>query len=229
MKAEIVAGCELDAAVAKAIELQGELVGSPAWAFVVDAKVHRDHFGLPDTRLSNSTYRNGVVGDSWNPSTDANAAFEAAKKAGLIDAEHFDLYYNREQGWMVIQSFYESSAGRRGLKTPALAICAAVLKFVKEQQPKVPPVEFKPRWFKSKFPGDSRRWFIFEPDGDVWIRSYPDCGIQNLGEDSRNEMLAGEGEIVDEPFPTDLRINVDFARCWKMIDGKPVRKSDGEK
>lgn len=148
MKVEIVAGCELDAAVAKAIGLQGELVGSPPWAFVVDAKVHRDHFGLPDTRLSNSTYRNGVVGDSWNPSTDANAAFEAADKFGLWKCrlnvgppENARGLLCRGGKWYVVNftndatpycvlsggGAFDAPGRDDGYDQPELAICAAIL------------------------------------------------------------------------------------------------------
>ena len=42
-------------------------------------------------------------------------AIKAAKKVGLLDAEHFDLYHNRHQGWMVLQSIYEISEGDAAL------------------------------------------------------------------------------------------------------------------
>lgn len=96
MKVEIVAGPELNAAVAEKCGLNSI-----------------DVLGL----------------SSFDPSNDVDAAIKAAKKVGLLDAEHFDLYHNRHQGWMVLQSIYEISEGRRGFETIALAICAAVLSY----------------------------------------------------------------------------------------------------
>lgn len=76
-----------------------------------------------------------------------------------------------------------------------------------------------PRMFKDKF-GSTRRWFVFEPDGDVWIRIYPDMGIQNINMVMRESDLSIE--VTDEPFP-DLFINDDFENDWRMQDGKPAQ------
>lgn len=78
-----------------------------------------------------------------------------------------------------------------------------------------------PRQFRDKF-GSTRRWFVFEPGGDVWIRLYPDLGIQNVGMIMNESEFSTESEITDEPLP-ELFISDDFTDEWELRDGKPAR------
>jgi len=119
MSNELEAGPELDAAVAKAIGLSGTLHGDPVWAFIVDPREHRDLFGVE--RLTNSTWGgDGLVGDNWSPSTDLNAAFEAAEKCPGSDSIHVEREPNLT--WYAnIGGSYECGP------TACVAICRAIL------------------------------------------------------------------------------------------------------
>jgi hypothetical protein len=70
--------------------------------------------------------------EPWSPSTDLNAAFAAAEKVGLL-ADDRVLFRHRNPDHWVIWGDYDGSEFARGT-TPALAICAAILKLKEETQ-----------------------------------------------------------------------------------------------
>jgi hypothetical protein len=131
MSNELEAGPELDAAVARAIGVPSHWFHDNA---VMCGCFDRDHFFRP----RNERHSLNGIEVQWSPSTDLNAAFEAAEKCGLFvydpndESEPF-LWFDRtrnawcvskyESGTHLIES-WPSGAGT----TPAVAICRAILK-----------------------------------------------------------------------------------------------------
>ena len=97
-------GPELDAAVAKACSLPYEFERG-------DIKVDR-----------------GRWLQAFSPSTDLNAAFEAAEKVGLFNYRSLTCYPHLPPRWLVhyFHNGDELNVVAEG-PTPALAICAAIL------------------------------------------------------------------------------------------------------
>lgn len=114
MTAKIKPGTELDQAVAKAIgwEYAGYCRRGPMFA-----KNSED--GLKD---------HVEVGIDWTPSTNLNHAFKAAEKIGLFDYSmphgyRRCLFRINLETWRIGGPDFKTDA-----QTPALAVCAAILK-----------------------------------------------------------------------------------------------------
>jgi hypothetical protein len=110
-------GPELDARVAEACGVKGRICErDDGMAFHENRP---PHVACPD-----------LPGDPWQPSTDANAALDAAEKGGLFkDGIHTVALAWSEQGWSVIrgEGVHCVSLSCGNFATPCLAICAAIL------------------------------------------------------------------------------------------------------
>ncbi len=119
MTTQIPVGPELDAAVAKACGIIGELAAKNGFATFVR---EYERYRLP-----------------WQPSIDLNAAFEAANKAGLFNGKHKDRddYGHSLSGSPIDDTWYiehwtwngdglASTTLATGA-TPAEAICRAIV------------------------------------------------------------------------------------------------------
>ena len=114
MSVELEAGPELDAAVAKAIGIEGEMYDGEFFV-----------------RLPGRMFRS-----EWRPSTDLNAAFEAAEKAELfgIETHPRDPYKHLSLDFVVgmwRMGYLSANCAQETLAhatTPAVAICRAILK-----------------------------------------------------------------------------------------------------
>jgi hypothetical protein len=119
-KVEIKPGPELDAEIAKACGFTGVI--RPA-SLNQEAGFYRHH---PD-----GTRRIFL----WSPSTDLNAAFEAAEKCGLFDDVRVSLRRHSDGRW-----FYDDPR-RMWFNTPwqlyqatiPLAICAAIIEYAERK------------------------------------------------------------------------------------------------
>ena len=109
---EIKAGQELDVAVAEAIGMQyaGYYRRGPAYCLRGEQTNLKSHV---------------EVGVNWNPSTDLNAAFAAAEKVDLFGGCSLGLGHPDGRRVWIASSF--DGIVSEGT-TPALAICAAILK-----------------------------------------------------------------------------------------------------
>jgi hypothetical protein len=119
---KIKAGPELDLAVAEAVGLA-----------VVGGGIDDDEVWV----VNADTVTSGL----FHPSRDLNAAFAAAAKAGLFDPDgpeaHLSCHPAAEETWKV---WWEDSSWPDGgcavyEPTPALAICAAILRLKSEVEP----------------------------------------------------------------------------------------------
>ena len=139
MKAiEIKAGPELDQAVAKAIGWRQQCDWQDEGLADFYSKVYRCR-NCNDVDLSDDG--SGVNQECIPPySTDLNAAFEAVEKAGLFTLDGPDTFLGRHPvaEWKVWVAIGEAktTSDTSGLTfyepTPALAICAAILKLKEE-------------------------------------------------------------------------------------------------
>lgn len=131
MPIEIKPGPELDAAVAKACGIEGCVESLQCEATGYEST---PRFVISDgVNLASDEY--------WSPSTGLNAAFEAAEKCGLFTPKNDTTSILVQSGdrWLInsqmrfqwggMASPYETSSKTIGEGlTPALAICAAILK-----------------------------------------------------------------------------------------------------
>ena len=130
---EIKPGPELDRAVAEAIGLQVEEYYLPSFCavFLPDGKT-ADEFGAKGFAASLDSGERPV---HWAPSTDLDAAFAAAEGVGLFDDPSVLLRKGQRNG--EICWFLDRDVGIPisivFAHTPALAICAAVLKLAEKQ------------------------------------------------------------------------------------------------
>ena len=130
MTIEIKPGPELDRAVAEAIGLQVEEYYLPSFCavFLPDGKT-ADEFGAKGVAASLDSGERPV---HWAPSTDLDAAFSAAEVVGLFGdggACFSDKARHDNSGWMFCWGNESDGTGDCVVEsTPALAICAAILK-----------------------------------------------------------------------------------------------------
>lgn len=122
---KIVPGPELDLAVAEAIGLEDTYLGMDCVLITScdwDEMCGIEHF----------TTEGPIACKKFAPSTDLNAAFAAAEKIGLF----LDWMLAKwEKSW----HFYEEGLSLKNVdaSTPALAICAAILKLKKFGLPRI--------------------------------------------------------------------------------------------
>jgi|GEM_PF-5219542 len=123
---EIKAGPELDRAVAEAV----------GWRFTAK-KVVRDSFDVVAGTLLEGWWDGDDYISYQTPecSTDLNAAFAAAEKVGLFhnDRHNAMLATVEDNQWEVLWSTDDDDSVIA--PTPALAICAAILKLKENQRP----------------------------------------------------------------------------------------------
>ena len=75
------------------------------------------------------------VGGTWSPSTDLNAAFEAADKVGLFDKNKHDAILGKTSSgqWEIVWGTDDEDTVTA--PSPALAICAALLELKEKVDP----------------------------------------------------------------------------------------------
>lgn len=113
MKNELEAGPELDAAVAKAIDVVGDLINDPLFLGHV-------------FRLQDQAFKSVEVDLVWSPSRNEQAAFEAADRIGLFENYQADLSRRWQNKEWIVRGAQSQRLGDG--PTPAVAICRAILK-----------------------------------------------------------------------------------------------------
>jgi hypothetical protein len=116
MTIEIKPGGELDAAVAEACGIEGCIKQME----LPNGDLSRGFFYISYGSMANDQF--------WSPSTDFNAAFRAAAKVGLFRMFHRFLSDDEVSGYAVYESNDDGFSVLASGETPALAICAAILK-----------------------------------------------------------------------------------------------------
>jgi len=118
---ELEAGPELDAAVAKIVGLDVEIIGGKAMCTFGEY----EYWLNPEGGMTCE----GFMGKHFAPSTDLNAAFEAAEKADVFGMWELS---NGTYGWQLIDG-QNCRTLTDGHATPAVAICHAILKLKNKQ------------------------------------------------------------------------------------------------
>lgn len=125
LKMQLVAGPELDAEVAKAIGLVGGDILHGSF-YVFRPELLRDFF-RDAIGCAVSKFECGDDQREWSPSTDLNDAFDVAEKIGLFDQCQLTNVHCKWGIYSVTDEMLNDPLGGEH-DTPALAICAAVLK-----------------------------------------------------------------------------------------------------
>ncbi len=111
-------GTELDSAIAEAIGLKNTY---PGGVYGADCLLITSSDWDEIRGIKHLTTEGPIACKVFAPSTDLNAAFAAADKVGLF------------KGWSLMKGDSDWFMGGKTASTPALAICAAILKLTREQ------------------------------------------------------------------------------------------------